>query len=37
VGGLFLQNTPLSKKHSEEEIISIIEERGGYVKGIIVL
>jgi len=36
-GGLYLPNTPLSKKYSKEEIRSIIEERGGYVKRSILL
>jgi len=30
---LFLKNTPLSEKYSKEEIRSMIEEKGGYVKG----
>jgi len=34
---LYLPSTPLSKTHPKEEIRSIIEERGGYVKGLIVL
>ena len=29
---LDLRNTPLSKKYSKEEIRSMIEEKGGYVK-----
>jgi len=38
VGGyLFLMRTPLSKEYSEEEIRSMIEEKGGYVKKFIVL
>lgn len=32
-GNLFLENTPLSKKYSKEEIRKMIEDRGGYVKG----
>ena len=34
---LNLYNTPLSKKYSKEEIRSMIEERGGYVKRNILL
>ena len=34
VGGvLLLKNTPLAKKHPKEQIRSMIEEKGGYVKG----
>ena len=33
VGGyLFLENTPLSKRYTEEEIRKMIEDRGGFVK-----
>jgi len=34
---LFLKNTPLSKKYSEEEIRNMIEGKGGYVKEYIIL
>jgi hypothetical protein len=30
---LFLVETPLAKKYTEEQIRSMIEEKGGYVKG----
>jgi hypothetical protein len=34
VGGyLYLQNAPLSKKYTKEQIKQIIEDNGGYVKG----
>jgi len=36
-GNLNLINTPLSKKYSKEEIESMIEEKGGYVKRNIIL
>jgi len=36
-GSLNLRNTPLSKTYSKEEIRSMIEEKGGYVKGVILL
>jgi hypothetical protein len=29
---LFLENTPLSKRYTEEEIRKMIEDRGGFVK-----
>jgi hypothetical protein len=29
---LFLQNTPLSKKYTKEQIKQMIEDKGGYVK-----
>jgi hypothetical protein len=31
-GGLYLENTPLSKKYTKPEIKNIIEQKGGYVK-----
>jgi hypothetical protein len=31
VSGLFLQNTPLSKKYTKTKIRNLIEEKGGYV------
>ena len=38
VGGyLDLENTPLAKKYTKEQIRSMIEERGGYVKKFIYL
>ena len=36
-GNLYLPNTPLSKEYSKEEIRSMIEEKGGYVKEYIIL
>jgi len=36
-GNLFLPGTLLSKKYSEEEIRNMIEEKGGYVKGAIIM
>jgi hypothetical protein len=34
VGGfLTLENTPLSKKYTKEQIKQMIEDKGGYVKG----
>jgi hypothetical protein len=35
-GDLFLIKTPLAKKYTKEQIRSMIEDKGGYVKGNIV-
>jgi hypothetical protein len=32
-GNLYLQNAPLSKKYTKEQIKQMIEDNGGYVKG----
>ena len=32
--GLFLVNTPLSKQYTKEQIRQMIEDKGGFVKGI---
>jgi len=31
-GNLYLENTPLSKKYTKEQIKQMIEDNGGYVK-----
>lgn len=32
-GDLYLRNTPISKKYTKEEILKMIEDSGGSVKG----